>query len=137
MDSFFRSEQSGINSEIEMLATAVIGAAIEVHDLLGPGLPEQAYKKALSHELSLRSLPHQCEAPVPVIYKGLHVADGRVDLLVDSKLVVELKVVDRLAAIHVAQTVAYLSALGLPLGLLINFNVTWLKDGLQRVIRTS
>jgi GxxExxY protein len=126
-----------LEDSLEALARAAIGAAIEVHRILGPGLPENVYKNAFSHELTLRGIPHQVEAPVPVDYKGKAVGEGRVDVLIDRKLVVELKVVDRLAEIHTAQVIAYLSAMHLQLGLLMNFHVTILADGIKRVIRST
>ena len=120
--------------ETEGLGTLAIGAAIEVHRHLGPGLPEIAYRKALAHELTLRGVECACEFPVPIIYKGLPVGDGRVDILVARRLVIEIKVVEVLSTVHRAQTIAYLQALKLPLGLLINFNVAILKDGIKRVV---
>jgi GxxExxY protein len=103
---------------------------------MGPGLPEIAYKKALSHELTLRGIAHEPEAPVPVHYKGVLVAKGKVDILVEGRLVLELKVVESLSEMHQAQALAYLHALDLQLALLINFNVLLLKDGIKRVVRT-
>ncbi len=128
---------SGLSDELETLASAVIGACIEVHATLRPGLPESVYRKALSHELTLRGIPHECEAPVPVYYKDRLVGQGRVDLLVARQLVVELKVVDALSEIHRAQCLAYLCALQLELALLINFNVVVLKNAIKRVIRSE
>ncbi|MEM1013099.1 MAG: GxxExxY protein [Planctomycetota bacterium] len=112
----------------------VIGAAIEVHRVLGPGLPEVLYEKALGHELTLQQVSHRRQAPVPVTYKGVVVGEGFMDLLVQDRLVVELKVVDDLHPLHLAQVRAYLSAARLRLGLLINFNVPILRDGIRRVI---
>jgi GxxExxY protein len=120
----------------EQLATAVIGAAIEVHRLMGPGLPEISYKKALSHELTLRGIPHECEFPVPIVYKGVLVGEGRVDILVDRRLVLEIKVAETLTPVHRAQCLTYLQALRLELGILLNFNVTVMRDGIKRVINT-
>ncbi len=114
----------------------VIGACIEVHRHLGPGLPEKVYREALSHELSLQGIFHQCEVMFPVMYKGKVVGEGRLDMLVGEMLVVELKVVESLTPVHRAQVLAYLQALKLELGLLINFNVAILRDGLKRVINT-
>ncbi len=125
-----------VDQVTEEIATHTIGAAIEVHRHLGPGLPEISYRKALSHELTLRGIDHQCEFPVPIIYKGLAVGEGKVDILVAQRLVVEIKVVEVLTPVHRAQAIAYLQALKLPLGLLINFNVAILRDGIKRVINT-
>jgi GxxExxY protein len=126
-----------VDDETERLATEVIGAAIEVHTILGPSLPEVAYRKALARELMLRGIACTCEHVVPIIYKGELVAEGRADILVCGRLVIELKVVEALNDVHRAQVLAYLAALKLELGLLINFNVSYLKDGIKRVIRTS
>ena len=134
----FRSRDTRrLSDRLEALAHVVIGAAIEVHSLLGPGLPELVYRNALSRELELRNVGHTVECTVPVEYKGVPVGKGKIDLLVDGVLVVELKVVDQLAPIHRDQVIAYLSALKLELGLLINFNVSVLADGVKRVIRTK
>jgi GxxExxY protein len=122
--------------EIERLGYEVIGAAIEVHRVLGPGLPEKVYKQALAHELDLRGIPYELEAPVPIDYKGKRVGEGFLDLLVGGRLIVELKTVETLTNVHRAQAIAYLQATKLLLALLINFNVTVLKDGIKRVIRT-
>ena len=120
----------------EQRAFETIGAAIEVHRELGPGLPESVYERALSHELTLRSIPHRCQAPLPVVYKGVQVGEGRLDLLVDDRLVVELKACETLADVHRAQVRAYLCTTGHRLGLLINFNVQVLHDGIKRVINS-
>jgi GxxExxY protein len=114
---FRKRAESNVDEHVEDLAEAVIGAAIEVHRHLGPGLPESCYKKALSHELTLRGIQHQCEAPVPIFYKGVRVGDGKVDLLVDKLLVVELKVAECLTDTHRAQAKGYLAALKLELAL--------------------
>ncbi len=135
--NFFEHRQSlgeRADEETERLATLVIGAAIEVHTRLSAGLPESCYQKAMEHELTLRGIPFVPQATVPVSYKGVLVGEGFCDLLVGDRLVVELKSVDRLADIHRAQVIAYLSALNLRLGLLINFNVPSLKSVLKRVV---
>ena len=136
MDVFeFRSRQtSRVDHATESLAEKVIGAAITVHRHLGPGLPEAAYRNALLHELTLCNIPHEWEVPVPIHYKGKLVAQGRMDILVDKRLIVEIKVVEALAPVHRAQTLGYLRAGKLQLALLINFNVAILKDGIKRVI---
>jgi GxxExxY protein len=122
-------------SPAERRAREVIGAAIEVHRALGPGFLESAYEAALSHELRLREIPHVTQCIVEVGYKGQMVGAERLDLLVDRCLIVELKAVDQLAPIHIAQVVSYLRATDLRLGLIINFNVTQLTKGIKRVIR--
>jgi GxxExxY protein len=121
--------------EKDPLTSAVIGAAIKVHKLLGPGLLEVLYERALRHELLLRGVPFEAQQPVPVSYKGQHLGDDlRLDLIVDQRLIVELKAVDHLHPIHEAQLVTYLKLTGLRTGLLINFNVRLLKDGVRRMV---
>lgn len=134
---FRERTRSKVDSGIEDLATKVIGAAIEVHRIIGPGFPGIVYRKALSHELDLRGIPYECEFAVAVFYKGMEVGTGSVDILVAGKLILELKVAERLSEAHRAQALAYLAALHLPLALLINFNTAILRDGIKRVIRTS
>jgi GxxExxY protein len=124
------------DEEAERLAREVIGAAIEVHRVVGPGMPESVYEKALSRELTLRSIEHVRQAPVPVHYKGALVGEGQLDLLIGGRLVVELKACERLADVHHAQVLAYLCATDLRLGLLINFNVARLADGIRRIVNS-
>ena len=117
------------------MAKAVIGAAIEVHRTLGPGLMESAYSRCFAHELTCRRIPFVQEAPVPVAYKNLRLDCGyRIDFLVDARLVVELKAVDRVLPIHHAQLLTYLKLLDANQGLLINFNVTKLMNGLKSFV---
>ena len=112
----------------------VIGAAIEVHRALGPGLLESAYEECLCHELKLRGVPFERQRPVPVRYKGLQLDSGyRLDLLVSS-VVVEVKSVDALLPIHEAQLLTYLKLGEWNVGLLINFNVALLKNGIRRLV---
>ena len=122
--------------ELDELAHRVIGAAIEVHRLLGPGFLETVYEQALSVELTLRGVPFVRQAPIGLHYKGSRVGEARLDLLADDCLVVELKAVEQIAPIHIAQTLSYLKATRLRLGLLINFNVTALRRGIKRIINT-
>jgi GxxExxY protein len=118
----------------EELSGDVIGAAIEVHRLLGPGLLESAYELALERELVLRGFSVERQKPVPVEYKGLALGDGfRLDMLVNDRLLVEIKAVDRLLPIHQAQLRTYLRLTDRRFGLLINFNEKVLKDGVKRV----
>jgi GxxExxY protein len=120
---------------INQLTHEVIGAAIEVHRKLGPGLLESAYRKCLCRELMLICVPYKKEEPLPLEYKGIHLECGyRVDILVAGRLVVETKSVEALAPIHDAQTLTYLRLGGWRMGLLINFNVVVLKDGIHRKI---
>jgi len=112
---------------------AVIRAAIEVHRTLGPGLLESAYIQCLCCEFGLRGLPFRLELPSPVVYKGLKLDCGyRVDLLVADAVVVEVKAVERLAPVHEARLLTYLRLGGWKVGLLINFNVPLLRDGIKR-----
>ena len=122
---------------IDVLATSVLDAAFEVHRTLGPGFLESVYEQALSMELTLRRIPFARQLPVGIRYKGREVGDGRLDLLIDGALVVEIKAVEQLAPIHIAQVISYLKAGGYPLGLLITFNVARLADGIRRVILSS
>ena len=119
---------------LDELAHAVIGAAIEVHKELGPGYLESVYQEALSAELDLRHLRFARQVPVHVLYKGLPVGQARIDIIVEDRLIVELKTVDRLAPVHVAQVLSYLKTLRQPLGLLFNFKVAVLREGIRRVI---
>lgn len=117
------------------IATEVIGAAIEVHRILGPGLLESAYRDCLVHELHLRKIHFESEVPLAVEYKGLVVGQAyRADLLVGQKVLVELKTVEALQPVHKAQLLTYLRLAHRKLGLLINFNVSILKDGVKRVV---
>jgi GxxExxY protein len=113
---------------------AVIGAAIEVHRVLGPGYLESVYEEAMAVELALRGVVFEKQVTFALNYKGHAVGEGRMDFLVENCLVVELKAVDALAEIHVAQAISYLKATGSHLALLINFNVHKLVDGVRRVI---
>lgn len=122
------------DSHVNKLSNMVIGAAIDVHRELGPGYLESVYEKALCHELTLRNIPHIQQAEIHIGYKGVEVGEGRIDLLVGNLLIVELKAVDELAPIHKAQVLSYLKATNLHLGLLINFNVPILRDGIQRIV---
>jgi GxxExxY protein len=115
------------------LTHAIIGAAIEVHRQLGPGLLESAYEECLAQELALRSIALERQKPLPVVYKGIKLDCGyRVDLLVGGRVVVELKAVETLAPIHDAILLTYLRLSGCRIGLLINFHSAVLKDGIRR-----
>ena len=111
----------------------IIGAAIEVHRHLGPGLLESAYEECLCHELAIRQLNFERQKPIPLVYKDTKLDCGyRLDLLIDGRIVVELKSVDALSPIHEAIILTYLKLSGHKLGLLINFNVSMLKEGIRR-----
>lgn len=117
------------------LSKQIIGAAIEVHSTLGPGLLESAYLRSLCHELSLRGIAYTKEVLLPVKYKGVNLDAGyRMDLLVEGLVIVEMKTVERIQAIHEAQLLTYLKLTNLWLGLLLNFNVLFLKQGIRRVV---
>jgi len=122
------------SQDTDTIAHYVIGAAIEVHRALGPGYLECVYEDALCVELELNGIPFKRQVALAVKYKGKCVGEGRLDLLVADQLVVELKAVEDLLSIHRAQVISYLKATGRELGLLINFNVPILKDGVKRVV---
>ena len=117
------------------LSHTIIGAAIEVHRHLGPGQFESVYERALAQELALRSIAHRTQVPITVFYKSSCVGEFFADLIVDDKIIVELKAVAAILPVHVAQTLSYLNATKLRLGLLINFNVPVLWRGVRRLIR--
>ena len=120
-------------THVNEITHAVIGAAIEVHRALGPGLLESAYHECLCRELILRGIPFERERPLPLEYKGTRLECGyRVDLLVAGSVVVEVKSIDAIEPIHEAQLLTYLRLGGWHVGLLINFNVVVLKDGICR-----
>lgn len=115
------------------LTEKVLGAAIEVHKHLGPGLLESAYEACLCHELQIRGLAFQRQVPLPLDYKGLHVdAAFRLDLVVEDKLIVEIKSQEGFLPVHEAQLMTYLRLAGKRVGLLLNFNVSAMKDGIIR-----
>jgi len=120
---------------LDQITDSIIGAAIEVHRALGPGLLESAYEACLAFELAERGLKIEQQKPLPVIYREVKLDCGyRLDILVENAVIVEIKVVDRLAPIHKAQLLSYLRLSGCKVGLLINFNVKVLKDGIVRVV---
>lgn len=122
------------NSELDRLAHGVIGAAIEVHRILGPGFLESLYEEAMCVELGLRGIPFVRQYQSSVDYKGHAVGEHRLDLLVGDVLVVELKAVDALAPVHSAQVLSYLKTTGRHLGLLLNFNTAVLRQGIKRIV---
>jgi len=125
------------STRVERAAHSVIGAAIEVHRLLGAGFLEGTYELALVHELHLRNVPVRQQVSIALAYKGLSLGEYRLDLLVDDILVVELKAVADFTDAHVVQTIAYLRAADLTLALLLNFARPTLRDrGIRRVIRS-
>jgi GxxExxY protein len=121
--------------DINELSSKIIGAAIEVHKALGPGLLESVYEECLCHELSLRGFSFEQQKLLPVQYKGKQLDCGyRLDLVVEKAIIVELKSCERIEPIHKAQLLTYLKLSGLQLGLLLNFNTLLMRDGIVRVV---
>jgi GxxExxY protein len=128
-----RRKREKMETDLNKLTEAVIGAAIEVHRALGPGLLESAYLVCLCHELELRGIPFERNRSLPVHYKGVDLECGyKIDILVAGVVVLELKAVEKLHPVHEAQLITYLRLGGWNLGLLMNFNVSVLKDGIRR-----
>jgi GxxExxY protein len=126
---------SDVRDRANVLASVVVDAAIEVHRILGPGLLESAYEAALAHELGLRGISVERQVLLPVHYKGEYLDAGfRLDLVVGKLLIVELKAVQHIEPIHEAQLLTYLRLSGLWLGLLLNFNVPLMKNGIRRMV---
>jgi GxxExxY protein len=122
--------------ETNEITKKIIGCAISVHKELGPGLLESAYEECLSHELEKCGLEIRRQQPTPVIYKDIKLDCGyRIDILVENKVIVELKVVDAINSVHEAQVLTYMKFSQKSVGLLINFNVALLKDGIKRFKR--
>jgi GxxExxY protein len=117
------------------LSKRVIGCAIEVHRNLGPGLLESTYEQCLAHELKCAGISFKLQHPLPVNYNGVKLDCGyRVDLFVDNKIIVELKSVDKVLPIHQAQLLTYMKLAGIKIGLLMNFNVRFMKNGIKRMV---
>lgn len=124
--------------KLNKITETIIGAAIEVHRKLGPGLLESAYQKCLLYELMNQGLSVEEEVPRPIIYKDIHLNHGyRLDLLVEDRVVVEIKTVETFTDVHLAQVLTYLKLGDYKLGLLINFNVSLLKNGIKRIINSK
>jgi len=125
----------GERERLNKLSNVIIGAALRVHRELGPGMLESAYKACLMFELLDQGLRVEREKPIPLVYRGRRLDCGyRLDLLVEDTLIVEVKSIERLERVHSAQLLSYLRQLKLKLGLLLNFNVKWLQDGIKRVV---
>ena len=121
--------------ELNKITGKIIGCAIEVHRLLGPGLLESAYEECLAYELSSIGLKAERQKPVPVIYKEIHLECGyRIDILVEDQVIIELKTVENFCPVHEDQILTYMKFAQKRIGLLLNFNVTVLKDGIRRYI---
>lgn len=129
----FEDEVIEPDPDLNRITNAVIGAAIEVHRILGPGFAESVYQKAMVIELRRRDIPCSSQHPVQLLYKGEEIGEGFLDLLVEGKVIVELKAAEALSAIHTAQVISYLKVTKHKLALLINFNVRTLKDGIKRI----
>jgi GxxExxY protein len=128
-------ETKALKEKSDRLSHQVIGAAMDVHRVLGPGLLESAYEECFCRELYLRRIPYQRQVPLPLEYKGAHIdCSYRMDVVIDDIVIVEIKAVARVEPIHEAQLLTYLKLTKLWLGLLINFNVPVLKDGLRRLV---
>jgi GxxExxY protein len=126
------------STEHDRIAREIVDAAFAVHKALGPWLLESVYEQCLSRELAARSIPIEHQVAVPVVYRGLRIEAGlRMDLLVGSLVVVEIKAVERMLPVHEAQLLTYLKLSGYRLGILINFNVVRIKDGLRRIVLST
>jgi len=124
-----------IDINVNEITRRVIGAAIEVHRILGPGLLESAYEECLCHELQSKKIAYERQKPLPVEYKGVKLNCGyRMDVVVENMLVVELKTCENIEPIHKAQLLTYLKLSGLKVGLILNFNVPVLRDGIVRIV---
>lgn len=124
-----------IPESLNLLSQEIIGLSIKVHKALGPGLLESSYKECLFHEIIKAGYWAEKEKPLPLVYETVKLDLGyRIDILVENKLVIEIKAIDTLADIHTAQVLTYLKLSGNRLGLLINFNVTLLKNGIKRLV---
>jgi GxxExxY protein len=122
------------SKRVDELAHQVIGTAIEVHRILGPGFLESVYEEALAIEFDLRDIPYERQKPIVLNYKNRIVGDSRLDFLVGGELVVELKAVEAVHPIYPAKVIHYLKTCSLELGLIINFNVVLLRDGIKRIV---
>ena len=121
--------------EFDELSNKVIGCALEVHRHLGPGLLESTYEQCLAHEMKLTEMSFKMQYPLPVEYKGIRLDCGyRIDLFVERRLIVELKSVEKILPIHQAQLLTYMKLADISIGLLINFNVKYLKNGIKRMV---
>jgi GxxExxY protein len=121
--------------KFDKLSNQVIGCALEVHRHLGPGLLETTYEQCLAHELTNAGIPLKLQHPLPVKYKGIKLDCGyRVDLFIDKTIIVELKSVDKVLPVHQAQLLTYMKLSGISIGLLMNFNVKYMKHGIKRMV---
>jgi GxxExxY protein len=129
----FVDEDLEPNPELNRITNAIIGAAIEVHRIVGPGQLEAAYEEAMAIEMNLRQISFKRQLDIDLIYKGHTIGKGRLDFLVEGLVVLDLQAVERLAPVHTAQMISYLTITGHQLALLINFNVPALRHGIKRI----
>ncbi|HNQ24104.1 MAG TPA: GxxExxY protein [Phycisphaerae bacterium] len=128
-------QHAPVPERAEHAARVVVDAAFRVHSALGPGLLESVYEACLAHELRRQGVPYVAQQVLPVVYDGLRLDAGlRIDLLVDESIVVELKAVEKILAIHEAQLLTYMKLADKRLGLLVNFNVSLIRDGIKRMV---
>jgi GxxExxY protein len=120
--------------DLESLVRITIGCCIAVRRELGPGLLERVYPRAIALELGDRNIPYSTEKAIPIRYRNIIICHQRIDLMIDNRLVLEVKSADRLGPIHVAQVINYLRVTGVRVGLLVNFNVPILKQGIRRIV---
>jgi GxxExxY protein len=121
--------------EFDNLSNKIIGCVIEVHKYLGPGLMESAYERCLSYEINAAGLKHEVQKQIPIEYKGIKLDVGyRIDLIVENSVIIELKSVEQILPIHEAQILTYMKLAEVSVGLLINFNVIKVKDGIKRFV---
>ena len=120
--------------DLNAISEKIIGCAIEVHKNLGPGLLESVYEKAMCFEIGSNGMKFQNQVTIPIIYKGTILGEHRIDMIVENEIITQFKAVDRLDPVFKAQLLSYLRLTNKKLGLLINFNVPYLRDGIQRVI---
>ncbi len=131
----FAKESQSLGMNENEITNHVINRAIKIHKALGPGLLESAYQKCLAYELENSGLKVEIEKPLPLIYESILIDCGyKVDLFIENKVILEIKAVEKLNEVHLAQILTYLKLTDCKVGLLINFNVSWLKNGLKRVV---
>jgi GxxExxY protein len=135
LDRQVRQVRQEPSASVDAVARTVVDAAVKVHRFLGPGLLESVYEQCLAHELATRSVAVRRQVPVSVTYDGVVLEAGyRLDLVAGDSAVVEVKAVDQLLRLHEAQVLTYLKLSGFPLGLLLNFNVELMRDGIKRLV---
>lgn len=126
--------KSELSEEIEILYERIIGVAIEVHNQLGPGFLESVYEKAICYELANQGITYERQKEITILYKGQPISGQRLDLIVSNKLILEIKAVEVISPVHIAQTLSYLKATNLRAGLILNFKVGLMKSGIRRIV---